>query len=311
MTDRVRASVVMPVYNAERYVEMAVRSALASDLTDIEVLVVDDGSKDRSLEIVAGIGDPRVVIVRLRPSGRPSRPRNVGIARARAPYVAFLDADDLVKPTKLSAAVAALDAHPGAGFAFADFERIDAHGTSIEASAIAGYPAFRKIVTESLGQNWYLISQAVLARALLFENFVGTSGVVLRKNLLTEIGPFDDTIVYSEDRDLWFRLAHRCGALYWDRIGHSYRVSPGSLTHGPAIRNARHRITVLQREKERWNDLAARRQLDHLIAENLATIGYEQRLRRHRVGAMAMFAQAFVTSPEIRWLRGMLGSLVS
>ncbi len=311
MTDRVRVSVVMPVYNAERYVEMAVRSALASDLHEIEVVVVDDGSKDRSLQILASIGDPRVVIVRLRPSGRPSRPRNVGIARARAPYVAFLDADDLIKPDKLSAAVAALDRHPEAGFAFADFERIDVDGRVIEPSASADYPAFRQLTKVPLGQSWYLVPQTALARGLMYENFIGTSGVVLRKNLLTDIGPFDDTIVYSEDRDLWFRLAHRCNALYWDHIGHSYRVSPGSLTHGPAVRNARHRIAVLQREKERWSDRTARRQLNHLIAENLAAIGYEHRLRHRRLGSIAMFAQAFATSPEVRWLSGLLGSILS
>jgi glycosyltransferase involved in cell wall biosynthesis len=311
MTDSVRVSVVMPVYNAERYVEMAVRSALASDLHAIEVMVVDDGSKDKSLEVVAGIGDPRVVIVRLRRTGRPSRPRNVGIARARAPYVAFLDADDLIKPDKLSAAVSALDRHPEAGFAFADFEQIDADGRVIEPSASAGYPAFRQLTKVRLGQTWYLVPQTALARGLLYENFIGTSGVVLRKNVLTDIGPFDDTIVYSEDRDLWFRLAHHCDALYWDHIGHSYRVSSGNLTHGPAVRNARHRIAVLQREKDRWSDQAARQQLNRLIAENLAAIGYERRLRRHRLGSIAMFAQAFATSPEIRWLRGLLGSVVS
>jgi glycosyltransferase involved in cell wall biosynthesis len=311
MTDRVRVSVVMPVYNAERYVELAVRSALTSDLDEIEVVVVDDGSKDRSLQAIASIGDSRVVIVRLRQTGRPSRPRNVGIARARAPYVAFLDADDLIKPDKLSAAAAVLDQHPEAGFAFADFERIDATGRVIEPSASAGYPAFRQLTKVPLGQSWYLVPQTALARGLLYENFIGTSGVVLRKNLLTDIGPFDDTIVYSEDRDLWFRLAHRCNALYWDHIGHSYRVSPGSLTHGPAIRNARHRIVVLQREKRRWSDQDARHQLNRLIAENLAAIGYEQRLRHRRLRSIAMFAQAFATSREVRWLKGLLGSVVS
>lgn len=311
MTDSVRVSVVMPAYNAERYVEMAVRSALASDLHEIEVIVVDDGSKDRTPEIVANTGDPRVVIVRLRPSGRPSRPRNVGIARARAPYVAFLDADDLIKPDKLSATAAALDRHPEAGFAFADFERIDADGRVIERSAGADYPAFRQLTKVPLGQTWYLVPQTALARGLLYENFIGTSGVVLRKNLLTDIGPFDDTIVYSEDRDLWFRLAHRCDALYWDHIGHSYRVSPGNLSHGPAVRNARNRIAVLRREKDRWSDRTARRQLNHLIAENLAAIGYERRLRHRRLGSIAMFVQAFATSPDVRWLRGLIGSVVS
>jgi hypothetical protein len=68
---------------------------------------------------------------------------------------------------------------------------------------------------------------------------------------------------------------------------------------------------VLQREKARWSDPGARRQLNQLIAENLATIGYEQRLRRRRLGSMAMFLQAFATSPDVRWLRGLLGSVVS
>jgi glycosyltransferase involved in cell wall biosynthesis len=311
VSDSVRVSVVMPVYNAEAYVEMAIRSALASELRELEVIVVDDGSTDKSAAIVAGIEDPRVLMVRLRPSGRPSRPRNVGIARARAPYVAFLDADDLIKPDKLCAAVSALDCHPQAGFAFADFEHIDADGTVIRQSVIAEFTSFRTLANVPIGENWRLIPQAELARGLLYGNFIGTSGVVLRKQLLTEIGPFDESIVYSEDRDLWFRLAHRCGALYWSRVGHSYRLRPGSLTDGPATRNARDRITVLQRERNRWSDRAARRQLDRLIAENFGSLGYEHRLRRLRVRSLAMFARAFAISPDVRWLRGMLGSIVS
>jgi glycosyltransferase involved in cell wall biosynthesis len=311
VSDRVHVSVVMPVYNAEAYVEMAVRSALASDLDEIEVIVVDDGSTDRSAAIVAEIEDPRLVMVRLRPSGRPSRPRNVGIARARAPYVAFLDADDLIKPDKLSAAVNALDRQPEAGFAFADFERIDERGTLLRKSAIADFPMFHTLTSVPVGDNWHLIPQADLARGLLYENFIGTSGVVLRKHLLTEIGPFDESTVYSEDRDLWFRLAHRCGALYWNHVGHSYRDRPGNLTGGPEARNARDRITVLQREKSRWSERAARRQLDHLIAENLAAIGYEQRHRGHHLRPIGLFARAFATSPDRRWLRAMLGSILS
>jgi glycosyltransferase involved in cell wall biosynthesis len=311
VSDRVRVSVVMPVYNAEAYVEMAVRSALASDLHEIEVIVVDDGSKDRSAAIVDRIEDPRVVTVRLRPSGGPSRPRNVGIARARAPYVAFLDADDLIKPGKLRAAVSELDGHSEAGFAFADFEHIDAGGTVIRPSAFAEFQSFRTLASLSVGENWHLIPQAELARGLLYANFIGTSGVVLRKQLLAEIGPFDESISYSEDRDLWFRLAHRWGALYWDQVGHSYRIRPGSLTDGPETRNARDRITVLQRERKRWRDRAARRQLDRLIAENLGSLGYQERLRRHRLRSVAMFARAVAISPDVRWLRAILGSIVS
>src|SRR5689334_3583175 len=109
MNPDIRVSVVMPVHNAAAYVERAVRSALASDLQELEVIVVDDGSQDQSAAIVAAIADPRVVLLHMPPSGGPSRPRNAGIARARAPYVALLDSDDELKPSKLSAAIGALD----------------------------------------------------------------------------------------------------------------------------------------------------------------------------------------------------------
>jgi glycosyltransferase involved in cell wall biosynthesis len=310
MTDEIKVSVVVPLHNAESYIEAAVHSALNSDLRDLEVIVVDDGSTDRSAEIVASIADSRVVLIRLRPSGRPSRPRNVGIARSNAPYVAFLDADDLIKSDKLSHAVRLLNAHPEAGFAFADFERIDEHNSVIRTSMLVDFNNFRELLKDPVESGWYFIPQATLARALLNENFIGTSGVVLRKEILKEIGPFDESTIYSEDLDLWFRLAHVDGALYWRHVGHSYRDRPKSLTYGPPALNARDRITVLEREKRRWHDRAALRQLDRLIAQNLGGIGYAERKQGHRLRSVATFAYAFVTYPNARWLRAMVGSIL-
>ncbi len=312
MPEGVRVSVVMPVHNAAPYVEMAVQSALASDLRQLEVIVVDDGSEDQSAAIVEAISDPRVVLVRTPPSGGPSRPRNIGIARAKAPYVAFLDADDLIKPDKLSTAVAALEQHPHAAFAFADFESVDENDALLKASFLSGYEALTTLTAAPTSGGWHLIRQQQLARALVRENFIGTSGVVARTAIVAKIGAFDEQLKYSEDRDLWFRLAHSYDALYRDRVGHSYRIRTGSLTHGPKIRNARARIAVLRREKARWQrgERAVRAELDSLIAENFAGIGYEER-RHDRARAILMFARAFATSPQVRWLRGMLGSVVS
>jgi glycosyltransferase involved in cell wall biosynthesis len=306
----VRVSVVMALYNAERYVKSAIGSALASDLRELEVIVVDDGSRDTSAAVVAAIDDSRVTLLRTAPSGGPSRPRNTGIARARAPYIALLDADDLLKPHKLSAAIAALERHPQAGFAFGDFERIDAQGELLEASTLAGYPTFQSLAAVELQPPWRLIPQAELARGLLYENFIGTSGVVVRKELLDAIGGFDEALVCSEDRDLWFRAAHHGAALYCNEVGHSYRVIPSSLSHGPVIRNARCRIAVLQREKTRWTDAAARGQVEQLITENLANIAYAYRQSRRRFAAALLFLQAFARSGQLRWLRGAFGSLL-
>lgn len=305
-----RVSVIVPVHNAEAYVESAVRSALASDLRELEVIVVENGSTDKSAAVLAKIQDARVVTVHLPPSRGPARPRNVGIARARAPYVAFLDADDLLKHDKLSGAVSALDRHAQAGFAFGDFEHIDASGNVMRPSAMKDFPRFRALSSVPLEEEWRLIAQTQLAEGLLYGNFIGTSGVVLRKHLLAEIGPFDESTVYSEDLDLWFRLAHRCAALYCSRVGHSYRDTPGSLTYRPHSQNARDRITVLEREKIRRTDSVARRQLNNLIAQNLANIGYDERCRRHRFRSIAAFARAFAKFPDFRTLRGILGSML-
>ena len=306
-----RVSVIIPVHNGERYIAQTIRSALASDLAELEVIVVDDGSQDRSADIVRCMDDPRITLLRQPASGGPARPRNVAVAEARAPYVAFLDADDLLRPDKLSSAVAALDRHPQAGFAFGDFDHIDADGKLLEAPVLAQKLASCAIVSEPLGEGWRLISQKELARGLLQRNFIGTSGVIVRKSLLADVGNFDETLTFAEDLDLWFRLAHRSAALYRETIGHSYRVAPGSLTYTPTVRTASDRVRVLRRERERRQLPHERKQLSRRIAESLATMGYEHRRYRQRLPSVAAFAQALVTHPDVRWVRALLGSLVA
>jgi glycosyltransferase involved in cell wall biosynthesis len=305
-----RVSVVVPTYNTEHFVGAAVRSVLDAGEPDVEVLVVDDGSTDGSLEAARAINDPRVIVIPIAASGGPARPRNVGIARARAPYVSLLDSDDLLKPGRLSASVDALERCPQACFAFGNFERMDIDGNVFETSCTYAFPVFRGLRSEPAGEDWRLISQAELSRGLLYENFIGTGGVVMRKQLLAKLGPFDESIVYGEDLDLWFRLAHHCAALYSPCVSYSYRDRPESLTYRVRGRGARDRIAVLRREKSRWSDHTARRQLDHLIACNLACLGYEERAGQHRLRSMVMFASAFATSPDRRWLRGLLGSAI-
>src|ERR1700736_5795371 len=111
---------------------------------------------------------------------------------------------------------------------------------------------------------------------------MGTSGVVVRKDLVIMLGGFDETLANGDDLDLWSRLAHCCDALSTPRINHSYRVRTTSVIHGPPVRNALSRIKVLRRERGRWRERAARRHLDRRIAENIGGIGYQQRLRRER-----------------------------
>ena len=311
MTEPVRVSVVVPLFNAARTVEASLRSALDSGLRELEVIVVDDGSQDGSAQIVRDIADPRIILLqRQTPSGGAARPRNLGIARARAPYIAFLDADDLLKPGKLGGAADALDEHHEAGFAFGEFEHIDADGRILESFVVRDKLSACPLAQTPLGQGWSFIAQAELARGFLYRNFISPSGVMVRKSVLEKVGTFDESLVYSEDLDLWFRLLHHCGALYCDRVGHSYRRAAGSLTYSPSVRRERDRITALRRERARRATPAERRQLDRLLAEAQASMGWEYRRGHERLHAAAAFAQALVREPRGEWMRALLGSLV-
>lgn len=105
----VAVSVVVPAYNMEKYVERAVRSALGQSLADLEVLVVDDASQDRTAAIVERLAaaDQRVRLIRLAVNGGLSVARNAAIAEARGEWIAVLDADDCFAPERLEKLVAA------------------------------------------------------------------------------------------------------------------------------------------------------------------------------------------------------------
>jgi len=297
-----QVSVVMPAYNIEPYIAAAVRSALATGLPDVEVLVVDDGSTDGTVAAVRAIDDARITVIEAARSGGPSRPRNIGLARARAPYVSLLDSDDLLKPGKLGASVAALEACPSAGLAFGDYEKMDPDGNVFETSFVYDYPVFQSLAWRPAGDDWRLIQQHELARGLLYENFIGTSGVVMRTELVRHLGGFLEELPNGDDLDLWFRLAHCCDALYSPRVGHSYRMRAGSVVRGPRIRNALSSIKIMEREKARWHERAPRRQLDRRIAEYLAVIGFQQRQQQQRWSAARSYLRAYATHPETRWL---------
>lgn len=308
MNDSVRISVVIAIDNAEARLRQAIRSALTSDINELEVIVVDNGALDRCADAISREHDSRIVRVRLRPGHGVTRSRNVGIARARAPYVTFLEPNDRLRPDRLSAAVNALDRHSDAGFAFANFECVSEAGETIRPSGMGCFPGFTSVATEPLEGNWRLIRQPDLARGLLYENFIGTSGVVVRRQLFTEIGPFAEEAACCANLDLWFRLAHRCDALYTSDISHSQWEGVGD--GGKKDSAGEECNAVLRREKTRWNDRTARRLIDRRIAQNLAEVACQERRRRHRLRSSLMFAYAFATSPDIRWLRGMLSTVL-
>ena len=114
--NRPLVSVVVPVYNGERYLASALKSILEQDYRPLEVIVVDDGSADDTAKIAHSYGNVRYIY---QPNQGPSAARNAGISAARGEFIAFLDADDVWAPGKLSLQMNHLIEHPEVGYTLA------------------------------------------------------------------------------------------------------------------------------------------------------------------------------------------------
>jgi len=210
-------SVIIPAYNAERYLRETLESVLAQTYRDFEVIVVDDGSTDRTGAIAAGFGPP-VRCIRQANAG-PSPARNRGIREARGALIAFLDADDLWLPEKLAEQVplfdpsASLGAGPqgSVGLVYCHAERMDAEGRPLPT------PEARKPTGRVLED-------------FLFRNHCPTSAAVVRRECLERVGGFAEDYIWAEDWHLWLRLARHYAFAAVPRVLVRHRVHPSALT---------------------------------------------------------------------------------
>jgi glycosyltransferase involved in cell wall biosynthesis len=203
-----KVSVVMPAYNAAAYIEEAIQSVLRQTFRDFEIVVIDDGSTDGTAEVVAATGAP-VRLLRQANGGAASA-RNRGIEAARGEFVAFLDADDLWHPRMLRAQLEAFARQPEAGLVFTNCWYTD--GRRI-------LPLTRTAQRRA-AEGWVF-------RALLAENFVMTTTVMVRRECLERVGMFDESLPVSEDYDLWMRIArHYRFAFVSEALGR-YRLHAG------------------------------------------------------------------------------------
>jgi glycosyltransferase involved in cell wall biosynthesis len=207
-------SVVIPSYNYARFVAQAVDSALAQTYTDLETIVVDDGSTDNTRGVLQPYGE-RIRYLAQTNQGL-SAARNAGIRAARGQYIALLDADDVWHPCKLEVQMNYLREHPQVGL----------------------------LATEMFTdqrQNWPAIdASAVVPVAFALDDVVGRghfspSSAVIRKSCLEAVGLFDPALRAVEDRDMWIRLANRCTLVKLPLPLLWYRLHPQSLSSKAAV----------------------------------------------------------------------------
>lgn len=125
-----KVSVIIPVYNVEKYIASTIKSVLAQTYQSFELLIIDDGSPDRSVQICQQFDDPRIKIISQKNRGVAAA-RNTGISQAQGEYIAFLDADDLWLPEKLEKHVEHLESSPSVGVSFSRSAFIDSAGNPL------------------------------------------------------------------------------------------------------------------------------------------------------------------------------------
>ena len=210
-------SVIIPCYNAERWIDEAIQSALNQTYSPVEVIVVDDGSSDGSWKKIQEFGSR--VIAETGPNRGGSAARNRGFVLSRGDYIQFLDADDYLLPKKIPRQVAFLEAS-GADVVYGDWrhEHFLPDGSSqLEEIAVSG-------------------AQADVLSALLSGWWVAPAALLFRRHVLEKTGGWDESLAAAQDRDLFISIAMTdakiayqpgCYSIY-RRYGHD-TVSTGNL----------------------------------------------------------------------------------
>lgn len=199
-----KVSIVIPTFNRGYILEDALQSVLAQDYRDFEVLVVDDGSTDKTREIVEGLGSNKVQYLRHDRNRGCSAAYNTGIMAATGQLVAFLDSDDIWKPDYLDRQVGFLTAHPEADVVFCDTEMPDGNSSR---SLMSFMRAFPKLMRANSTAAEHVFSGRQMYLCLLEEVPIKPTAVVIRREALGRSGTFDEAWPSGTDWDLFLRLS--------------------------------------------------------------------------------------------------------
>ncbi len=206
-------SIVIPAYNAERTILETIASVQQQTFLDFEIIVINDGSTDRTLELLNSVVDARLKIFSYSNGGLPVA-RNRGISHATGEFIAFIDADDLWTPDKLEAQLAALQKHPEAGVAYSWTYFMEEQDGAL---------SFKPCDPVFFEGNVY-------ADLLVADFIYNGSNTLIRKQAIESTGEFDPKLKSCEDWDYWLRLAAHWHFTVVPKHQILYRRSRGAMS---------------------------------------------------------------------------------
>ena len=237
---RQRISVVIPCYNSASFLPQALQSVREQSRAVDEIIVVDDASTDDSAAVAR---EAQVTCVSLHTNVGPGAARNRGISASTGDLIAFLDADDYWMPTHIDDVAGLLERYPESAVAFSRIPRFGDEDLVAPAHVPEGPPS---------NMFWRLIE----------ENIVAQSSAVVRRDILERIGCYSAGLRYSEDYDLWLRLARRYPFVCTSAVTACYRVHPNQ-----ASRNVTQMVLGRWRVKHHFWSLAKERETPAFVEQ--------------------------------------------
>lgn len=220
-------SIVMPAYNGERTILETLNSLQQQTFSNFEIILINDGSTDRTLEIVNNFKDPRLKIFSYENGGLTAA-RNRGLSHSTGEFIALLDQDDLWTPDKLELQLAALQKNPEAGVAYS-------------------WTSFMGANKEWFYSGNHVNFEGNVFADLLIDNFLDNgSNPLMRRQAIESIGEFDPVVGPCDDWDYWLRLAAQWSFVLVPKEQIFYRQSSTSLTSKSEVI---HNASILVLEK--------------------------------------------------------------
>jgi glycosyltransferase involved in cell wall biosynthesis len=281
-------SIVIPAYNVAPFIGETLTTVFAQTFTDFEVIIVNDGSPDtEEFERALQPYIDRVSYLKQENRGA-SAARNAGLRAARGELIAFLDADDLWSPNYLEEQLKFIRGY-GCELACAD-------AMIIGVSADAGRSYMDSLMAEAPPEGRVTFLELVNAERSLI-----TSGVVVRRDLVLEVGLFDEALRNAQDFDLWLRLArHGARLAYHRKVLLSYRSRPNSLT-GDAINSHRRELRVFDKIEQSYDFTPVERlEVTAVIRSRRALLEYELGKLYLGPGDFARARESFVNANSLQ-----------
>jgi glycosyltransferase involved in cell wall biosynthesis len=304
-------SVVVPVYNAEKYIDETINSILGQTYPAIEIIVVNDGSTDNTeivLEKFFKLGNFQYI--KIENSGGPSKPRNVGLDHSIGSCVFIFDADDLMYPEKIEESVRFfnLSKSHNIGIYFTDFIRIDTLSKPVGTPFLDGYQDFRDAERLSMGPGFYKMDRGVAWEVLIKDCYIGTSSVMLPKHVVEKGYRFDEEMKNGDDLDLWLRITREYDAGFVDKVLHGYRIHGGGLFETASSKRIIQRALILEKHSKFIASTGTKEKVILKIAKTWYAAGYYHQNIGEYSSAVKIYVEAFLKYRKYLLFRGVVVS---